>query len=46
VPYIAIPAKPSGHQPQGGIDAAMSKPESIGKKPKLFGTSGVKKIEE
>jgi len=31
-PYIAIPAKPSGHQPHGGIDAATNSPASIGKK--------------
>jgi hypothetical protein len=31
-PYIAIPTKARGHQPQGGIDAATSKPERIGTK--------------
>ena len=31
-PYNPIPKKPSGHQPHGGIDAATSKPESIGTK--------------
>ena len=30
VPYIAIPTKASGHQPQGGIDAVTSRPESNG----------------
>jgi hypothetical protein len=31
-PYIAIPTKASGHQPQGGIDAATRRPESIATK--------------
>ena len=30
-PYIAIPTKPSGHQPHGGIDAATKRPANTGR---------------